>query len=336
MRYCTRAAALALLLLTASAPLRAAHAAGGSTGAPRAEHQPAQREQLAGALASDTAALRRALERVVAMHDGVTGISLRNLATAESLSMRGAEKFPSASLIKVPILVALLDQVQQGRMRLDELSTMITRDRVGGSGVIRHLRPGTALSLEDLAWLMITLSDNTATNLLLDKLDIHTVGVKMEALGLPQSKVHSKTFRRETSIAPDSSAKYGFGVATPDEMVQLFALLNEGRAVSPQLDSLAIRILLANQDGNMMVRWLPSGVRVAHKTGSVDQARNDCGIMYTPAAPIALCVMTRENAETSYRVDSAAHLLIARVAREVFSHFNPDAELPGLPVITGN
>lgn len=283
----------------------------------------------------DTAALRRALERITSSFRGIAGISVRNLETGETLSLRGEEKFPSASLIKVPILVALLEEVEGGRMQLDERSTMIARDRVGGSGILRHMQPGHDPTIEDLAWLMITLSDNTATNLLLDKLDIATVGTKMEALGLPQSKVHSKTFRRHTSIALDSSALYGFGVATPDEMVELFTLLYHGRAVSPGQDSLAMRMLFANQDGTMMVRWLPGRTRVAHKTGSVDQTRNDCGIMYTPAAPIALCVMTRENEDRSYGVDSAAHLLIAGIAREVFRHYNPTVELPALPSIAG-
>lgn len=279
----------------------------------------------------DTTQLRRALTEITARFAGIAGVSVRNLATAESLSIRGDEKYPSASLIKVPILVALLSEVESGRMHLAERSTMIARDRVGGSGILRHMQPGSDPTLEDLAWLMITLSDNTATNLLLDKLDIATVGAKMEALGLPQSKVHSKTFRRQTSIAMDSSALYGFGVATPDEMVQLFTMLHEGRAVSPAMDSVALRMLFANQDGNMMVRWLPGGTRVAHKSGSVDQTRNDCGIMYTPAAPIALCVMTRENEDRSYAVDNSAHLLIARIAREVFRHYNPTVALPGLP-----
>jgi beta-lactamase class A len=156
----------------------------------------------------------------------------------------------------------------------------------------------------------------------------------MEALGLPESKVHSKTFRRQTSIAMDSSALYGLGVATPDEMVELFALLHEGRAVSPELDSLALRMLFANQDATMMVRWLPDGTAVAHKTGSVDRARNDCGLMITPAAPIALCVMTRDNEATSYAADNPAHLLIAAIAREVFRHYNPAVPLPSLPSIT--
>lgn len=282
-------------------------------------------------LHADTVELRQELERIAAAHAGVAGVSMRNLETGASVSIRGHETFPSASLIKVGVLVTLLDEVEQGRIRLDERSTMIERDRVGGSGILKHMASGTTLTLEDLAWLMITLSDNTATNLILDKLDVRTTWTKLESLGLPHSKIHSKTFRRETSIAVDSSVLYGLGVTTPDETVQLFALLHDGQAVSARMDSLAMRMLLANQDGALLTRWLPGGTRTAHKSGSVDRARNDCGIMYTPAAPIALCVMTRENEETSYGVDNPAHLLAARVARAVFRHYNRDVRLPDLP-----
>jgi beta-lactamase class A len=326
MRSVMRAATAAILMLLVVLPSAGVHAADLTT-----------REVFARSrqvLPVDTAELRRALERLTSGFAGVVGISVRNLTTSETLSIRGDEKYPSASLIKVPILVALLDEVGRGRMQLNERSTLIARDRVGGSGILKHMESGAALSIEDLAWLMMTLSDNTATNLLLDKLDLATVGAKMEALGLPESKVHSKTFRRQTSIAPDSSALYGLGVTTPDEMVELFTMLHEGRGVSPALDSLAMRMLFANQDGNMMVRWLPGGTPVAHKTGSVDRARNDCGIMITPAAPIALCVMTRENEATTYAVDSPPHLLIAGIAREVFRHYNPTVPLPSLPAIT--
>ena len=281
----------------------------------------------------DTAQLRQRLERIAGAHAGVVGISLRNLSNGEAISIRGEEPFPSASLIKIAILVTLLEEVNEGRMALDEPVTLTMRDRVGGSGVLKHMGSGLAPTLEDHAWLMITLSDNTATNLLLDKLDIRTVGLKMEALGLPRSKVHSKTFRRATSIAPDSSVLYGLGVTTPDETTELFAMLHEGRAVSPALDSLALTMLRANQDANMLTRWLPDGTGVAHKSGSVDRARNDCGILYTPAAPLALCVMTRDNEDTTYRVDNPAHLLIARISREVFQHYNPGESLPPLPVV---
>lgn len=281
------------------------------------------------AAAADTARLRARLDRVIAGYEGVVGISVRDLTTGQGVSIRGDEPFPSASLIKVAVLVTLLEEVEQGRVDLGERSSMIVRDRVGGSGILKHMASGLAPTLEDLAWLMITISDNTATNLVLDKVDVRTVGAKMESLGLARTKIHSKTFRRETSIAMDSSVLYGLGVTTPDETVELFALLHGGRAVSPALDSVALRMLAANQDDAMLTRWLPGGVRAAHKTGAVARSRNDCGILYTPAAPVAVCVMTRENADESYGVDNAAYLLAARLGREVYEHFNPGTAATG-------
>ena len=283
---------------------------------------------------SDTALLRRTLEQTLSGYKGTVGISVRNLATGEHVSLLGDQTFPTASLIKISVLVTLMDEVNKGHVGLDERVGLINRDKVGGTGVLQYLSSGTMPTMEDLAWLMITLSDNTATNLLLNKLDIRTVGVKMEALGLPHSKILAKVFHRETSIAPDSSKLYGLGVTTPDEMTQLLSLMYHGKAVSPALDSLALRMLTANQDGSMMVRWLPENVRVAHKTGSVDRSRTDCGIIYSPAAPLDLCVLTKNNQDTTYVVDNAAHRIIGRVAREVFHQFNPSVPLPPLPTAT--
>jgi len=280
---------------------------------------------------SDTAALRRTLEGVIRDYAGVVGVSVQNLETGEALSIRGDEKFPSASLIKVSVLVALLEEVRRGTIRLDDPITMIARDQVGGSGVLQHLHGGLQLTVEDAARLMIVISDNTATNLLLDKVPMRAVWARMDSLGLPQTRIHSKTFLRITSVAMDSSARYGLGVTTPDETVRLFALLHQGRAVSPAMDSLAISILRANQDDAKLVRWLPDGAFAAHKSGDVDQARSDCGILYGPDAPVAVCVMTRENRDTSYAPDNAANLLIARIGAEVYRHFNPSAPLPAIP-----
>ncbi|HEX8211784.1 MAG TPA: serine hydrolase [Longimicrobium sp.] len=283
------------------------------------------------AVRSDTTALRRTLESVMRGYAGVAGVSVANLKTGETLSIRGGETYPSASLIKVAILVALLDEVNKGSIRLDERIGMIARDRVGGSGVLQYMASGLNLTVEDAAWLMITLSDNTATNLLLDRLNIRTVWSKMEALGLPHTKIHSKTFLRATSVAMDSSVKYGLGVTTPDETTRLFTLLHQGRAVSPAMDSLALRMLRANQDAGKLQRWLPGNLDAAHKSGDVDQARNDCGILYGAEAPVAVCVMTRENQDRSYMPDNPANLLIARIGREVFRHYNPATQLPPLP-----
>ncbi|HEX6912431.1 MAG TPA: serine hydrolase [Longimicrobium sp.] len=280
---------------------------------------------------NDMAGLRRTLEGIIQPYEGTVGISIQDLATGETLSIRGDEKFPSASLIKVSVLVALLDEVRRGTLRLDDPLTMIARDRVGGSGVLQHLHGGLQLTVEDAARLMIVISDNTATNLLLDKVPMRAVWAKMDSLGLPATRIHSKTFLRSTSVAMDSSVRYGLGVTTPDETVRLFALLHRGRAVSPALDSLAISILRQNEDWNKLVRWLPDGASAAHKTGDVDQSRNDCGILYGPDASVAICVMTRENRDTSYAPDNPANLLMARIGAEVYRHFNPSAPPPAIP-----
>jgi beta-lactamase class A len=292
---------------------------------------PAAAQARSARASTDTAALRRTIENASAGYLGIVGVSVRNLATGESLSIRGGETFSSASLIKVAVLVALLDEVEKGTMRLDEPLSMLARDRVGGSGVLQHFRPGLQLTVEDAARLMIIISDNTATNLLLEKLNIRTVWTKMEALGLPHTKIHSKSFNRASSVAMDSSVKYGLGVTTPDETVELFARLHAGTAVSPRLDSLAIAILRENDDWNKLTRWLPTGARAAHKSGDVDQARNDCGILYGPDAPVAICVMTRENHDRSYATDNPANLLIARIGAEVYRHYNPSAPPPAIP-----
>jgi len=310
-------------ILAAALPLALTLAcASGRLPAPRA----------APAAAQDTAALRRALEALVRGYPGVAGVSVLDLRSGERVSIRGDETFPTASLIKVAVLVTLLDEVNKGTIRLDERISMLARDRVPGSGVLQYMQSGIEPTVGDAAWLMIVLSDNTATNLLLDHLDVKTVWDKMEALGLPHTKIHSKTFRRPTSIAVDSSAKYGLGVTTPDETARLFELLYRGRAVSPALDSVAIAMLRANQDGTKLARWLPDSVAVAHKTGEVDRSRSDCGIVYGPQAPIVVCAMTRENRDTSYATDNPANLLMARIGLAVFRHYNPSVPVPDPPL----
>jgi beta-lactamase class A len=281
---------------------------------------------------ADTARLRRTLDEVLRGYPGVAGVSVLNLGNGERVSIRGGETYPSASLIKVAVLVSLLDQVNRGSIGLDERISMIARDRVGGSGVLQYMQGGLQPTIRDAAWLMITVSDNTATNLILDHLDVKTVWDKMDSLALHHTRIHSKTFRRSTSIAVDSSVKYGLGVTTPDETVRLFELLHRGRAVSPAMDSVALEMLRANQDYTKLVRWLPEDLRVAHKTGEVDQSRSDCGILYGPDAPVAVCVMTRENTSTSYAPDNPANLLMARIGLAVFRHYNPSVTVPEPPV----
>src|SRR5581483_2052074 len=132
---------------------------------------------------TDTARLHKTLDAIANAHRGVLGYSVHNLDTGERLSLRGDETFPTASLIKVPILVTLYDLVEKHDLSLDDPITVLKIDQVPGSGVLQFMHPGMTLSVHDAASLMIILSDNTATNLILDKVAIRRVWDKMESLG---------------------------------------------------------------------------------------------------------------------------------------------------------
>ena len=302
----TRGAALASLLLLPAC------ARGQGHGAPPAP------------VRADTALLRHTLDSLADAHHGVVGYSIIDLGTGDTLSRRGDETFPTASLIKVPILVTLYDLVAKHQISLDDPLTLLDIDKVPGSCSLQFMHDGATITVHDAAWLMATQSDNTATNLLLDRIIIRRVWAKMESLGLMHTKVHSKTFLRISSVAMDSSAKYGLGVSTPNEMAHLFVLLAKGQAVNPASDSAMLDILEHNEDNTLLQREL-DGVRAAHKTGAVDDARTECSLFYLRSRVVA-CVFTKENKDQRWILDSEPQVTMAHMGATIARAFGlPDS-----------
>jgi beta-lactamase class A len=277
---------------------------------------PAQRAAPAFTRA-DTGALARGLDSLIARHRGVVGYSVHNLDTGERISRRGDEPFPTASLIKVPIAVTLMELVTQGQLSLDDRITVLRVEKVPGAGILQFLHDGAEITIRDAAWLMLTLSDNTATNLLLSRVEMRRVWEAMERRGLPRTKVHSKVFLRLASVAPDSSTKYGLGVSTPNEMARLFALLADGKAVAPAADSLLVDMLDHNEDGQLLQRHV-TGVRAPHKTGATDAVRTECAIFYLQSR-VVTCAFTRDNQDQRWLLDSEPQLTLAALGRRVVS-----------------
>lgn len=305
---------IAASLATAGTPVRAQ--TNPAPAAPPAASTPAPRFDAR----TDTAALRHTLDPIADAHRGVVGYSITNLETGEHLERRGDETFTAASLIKVPVLVALFDLAEKKQLTLDDPVVLTEIDKVGGAGELQFLRTPLTLRLWDVAWLMSTLSDNTATNLILDRIKIRRVWQTMEALGLPHTKVHSGSMTRIACVAPDSSAKYGLGVTTPNEMARLFALMARGKAVSAAADSTMLRILRNNRDDSKLARFTYN-VRLSHKTGDVDQARTDCGVFYLPAR-VVTCVLTKDNQDRRYWGESEGNAVIARIGEAEVSAWN--------------
>jgi beta-lactamase class A len=264
---------------------------------------------------ADIAALRHTLDSLASRHHGVVGYAVRNLDTGEQLERRGDETFSTASLIKVPILVTVYDLVEKGQLGLDDPLTVLRIDKVPGTGQLQYLRDNATVSVHDAAWLMTTLSDNTATNLLLDRIIIRRVWEKMEKLGLPNTKVYGKSFLRSSSVAMDSSVKYGLGATTPNEMARLFALLSEGKAVSPKADSAMLDVLAHNIDAAMMQRYV-DGLRVPHKTGTTNKVRTECALFPLQSRVVA-CVLTKDNVDERYMIDNEAQVTMGRMGEAI-------------------
>jgi beta-lactamase class A len=275
---------------------------------------------------ADTVALRHVLDSLADAHHGVVGYSVIDLETGERLNRRGDETFPTASLIKVAILVTVYDLVAKGQLSLDDPLTVLKIDQVPGSGVIQFLHNGTILTVHDAAWLMCTISDNTATNLLLDRIIIRRVWAKMDSLGLQHTRVHSKSFLRNSSVAMDSSAKYGLGVTTPNEMAHLFELMAGGKAVNPAADSSMLDILEHNNTDYMLQRYA-GGARAAHKDGETNAVRTECTLWYLRNRVIA-CVMTKENKDQRWILDNEPQLTIANMGLAIINAFGGVPPLP--------
>lgn len=265
--------------------------------------------------------LSERLMPLIQAHKGKVAVAVKHLDTGEELYYHADDAMPTASLIKTAVMVEAYRQAGEKRVDLEEMITVRAEDRVPGSGILTQLSPGLSLSLRDAVRLMMALSDNTATNLVLDKIGLPATAATMEKLGYPQTKIHSKVFKRDTSVFPERSKQFGLGSTTARESIRLLEAIHKKQVVSPEACEAMLGHLRAGQDANKFPRFLPAGVRVAFKSGSVDDCRTAAGILYTTSGPVALCVLTNENEDQRWVADNAGDRLCAEVAREVALHF---------------
>jgi D-alanyl-D-alanine carboxypeptidase (penicillin-binding protein 5/6) len=201
------------------------------------------------------------------------------------------------------------------------MTTLRDEDKVPGSGLLTpHFSAGTALSLRDCVRLMIAYSDNTATNLVVDSVGLKATSQTMEKLGCPNTRLHAKVFRADTSIAPERSKRFGLGSTTAAEMVRLLEKLHAGELVSRKASEAMLEHLARCQDDSMLAHDLPKGTKIAHKTGSVNRIRTDAGIIETSGGPVAVAVLTAEN-EDPVLGPGVGNRLIAQIGKTVLDHF---------------
>ena len=265
--------------------------------------------------------LSRRIQPLVDAHEGEVAVAVKHLTSGESFAYRADEPMPTASLIKLPIMVEAYRQAAEGKFSLSDAVTFKDDDKTPGSGILStHFSGGATFSLRDAIRLMIAYSDNSATNLVLAKVGLPATGEQMEKLGLANTKVHAFVFRPDSSIAPERSRQFGLGSTTASEMIRLLELIHEKNVVTAQACDEMLGHLRACQDKRLS-RLLPAGVKVAHKTGSVAAVRTDAGLIEAKSGPIAVCVLTRNNKDQRWTEENAAEILTAKIAKEVYDYF---------------
>jgi beta-lactamase class A len=252
---------------------------------------------------------------------GTFGVMVRTLETRpeDRLEFRyNAEAvFPAASVIKLPMLLDALRQVQAGTLKLEDRSPMKPSDHATGSGVLQVLQPGLEPTLRDLLSLMIVVSDNVATNMVLDVLGgVDATNARFAKMGLETSRLVGK-LQVAWEFKTEAQRQGKLAEITPLEMVGLLERLWHRQLLGPAMRELALEILAGQQYTEIIERYLPEGSKTASKGGSITGVRNDVGFVYSPR-PYAVALASKGSSDHREHMDNEGVLLLARVSRLIY------------------
>jgi beta-lactamase class A len=251
------------------------------------------------------------IEKIAGGFDGVMGVAIKDLTSGEEILINDQLNFPTGSSIKIPILIELQKQAAEGKYKLTDQRWVEAKDQVGGSGVIVNFGDHTSqVSLRDLAVLMIALSDNTATNMLIEQVGMANVNRTLDEQGLKQIRLRRKM------INPAASARGEENTATPREALALMEKLFRGQMVSKQVSDDTLKILKISKS-SPIPKLLPENVVIANKPGSIEGVACDWAIVYAPNRPYAITVMTNYDPAGEGSADDA----IAKVSKLAYDYF---------------
>jgi beta-lactamase class A len=261
--------------------------------------------------------LRTAVTDVERHLDGVLGVAVLDLSSGQEFLLHGDEVFPQASSIKIAVLAELYHQAEQsgrgttGTSKLTDRYVVRAEDIVPGSDIMGGLTPGvTQLTNRDLATMVVAVSDNSATNVLIDRVGMSNVAHLMESIGLQHTQLRRKMMDLKAATEGREN------VSTPREMMTLLERLYHGKVIGPPLLEDFFTVLATNKD-SWLPRTLPEGLRIANKPGALEGVRNDSGIVFLKNRPYVICVMT-----TYLASERAGEDAISAISAAVYSVFD--------------
>lgn len=272
--------------------------------------------------AVEDAAFQADLEEIERASGGRLCFAARDLQTGALLARNADHPCKTASVIKLPILVHIALAVHEGALTWDEVLVLTDAEKVAGSGVLLQLTAGLRLTLRDVCVLMTVVSDNTATNMVIERVGVEAVNARMRDLGLTTTTLHRKSYGPDVEGAPyyQQSRSYGLGVATPMEMLRLMVMIAEGKIGGQATCDEILRILEQQQYRDCIPRLLPADWKYAGKTGAVDACRNDVGLVVVPTGDrYALSLFCQDLTRVLWTADNPGQVALARLAARILA-----------------
>lgn len=269
-------------------------------------------------LAQSQSTLDQKVKTLAGSFKGKVSLFAKNLDTGETYALNSDERVRTASTIKIAVMIEAFARVAEGKIKWTDEVVLAKGKKVSGSGILTELSDGLRLTLRDAVNLMMILSDNTATNLVLDVLTTDAVNARMELLGFRNIKIMRRIGSGGESVAgkDPENKKYGLGMATPREMVLVMEKLERGEVISAAASKEMIDLMKREQGRNAIGRSIWN-VPMASKYGALDRLRSAVGILYTKKGKIAMAISCDEMPETMWSVDNPAYLLMSRLSEVI-------------------
>jgi beta-lactamase class A len=303
--------------------------------------------------------LNATLNDMIKTHHGKVAMYAQQLNSGHEIAIDADEPVQTASVIKLAILYNAMVDVREGKASWDEKLTLKPGEAVNGSGMLHFFDTPMTVTLKDVLTMMVIVSDNTATNMAIDRFGVDAVNARVESLGLKNTHLYKKVMKPATGPMPADQPKFGLGKTTAKEMAEIIEQIGEchlrratpgttgltGWAPMDDKDKAVCDVALGMLKNQFYRETIPryieavdtteEGPAIASKTGSLNAVRNDVAIVSGKSGPMVISIFTWDNQDHGWTVDNTAEVLIARMAKAIVDVWSPQgldakALVPGL------
>ncbi|MBU1630256.1 MAG: class A beta-lactamase-related serine hydrolase [Candidatus Omnitrophica bacterium] len=268
---------------------------------------------------SDWLILEQTLSEYITSFNGEAGILIKDLQSNWKISFNKDKLFPSASVVKIPILVSCLSAIGDGKLNPDSVIRLRSIDKASGSGVLKNMSTGKEISINELFELMITKSDNTAANILIDRLGFEYLNSSFKSLGIKNTNLS----RKMVDFKARSRGVENY--TTAEDIALVLEKIYRGEIVNSDISEQCLDLLKQQKINDRIPKYLPKEAVIAHKTGLERFVCHDAGIVYTPNGDFVICALVKHSETTS----KSAKKFIANIAEIAYQYFENKQTMAG-------